>query len=182
MTDANIAEIEKDLKPILTSKMVSIEQEHVGKTYGKLFVMRISGRHPKRKTVMALCRCECGTVKLIAIPDAKRLHTKSCGCISKFAAPKHGEANSTNRNATKEYAAWSLTRLKVFRVMRKDIASYVGYKFTEGELICDRWMDIDKGYLNFLEDMGRSPEKGRLTKHDKSKRYDKENCYWRVTK
>jgi len=145
--------------------------------------MRICGRHRKRNTVMALCQCACGNVKLIAVSDIKRLHTKSCGCISGFLSPKHGEANSVNRNATKEYAAWSLIRMNAFKMIKSiNYVDCFGKDVKLSQIICDRWMEPDKGYLNFLEDMGRKPSKSRLTKRDKSKRYDKENCYWRVTK
>jgi hypothetical protein len=49
----------------------------------------------------------------------------------------------------------------------------------EGKGICDRWLEKKKGYLNFVEDMGRKPELSILKRIDKTKEYCKDNCKWK---
>jgi len=171
MTKDNIASIIKALKPLRPSRLEANKE-----LIGKLTVLDMPGGSRTRKCVMVRCQCDCGNLTIVGLSDLKRLHTKSCGCGLVSRRRVHGEASSVDKKASREYSAWS-------RVMCQVNKSWNNFPTTRHvDYVCLRWVERDKGYLNFLEDMGRKPVKSRLTKHDKSAKYEKGNCYWRVSK
>lgn len=58
-------------------------EDLVGKTYGKLLVLKYSGITPY-KHLQWLCECECGVRKVITGDKLRDGSTKSCGCSSGF--------------------------------------------------------------------------------------------------
>ena len=65
-----------------------------GQTINRLVVIREAGR--KGGHVLWLCRClgkngdDCGKEVIVLANDLRRGHTKSCGCLSRERATKHG--------------------------------------------------------------------------------------------
>lgn len=58
-------------------KRRELDQEEIGKTYGKWTILKpISDRGPRK----FLARCECGTEKIVNINSLKYGNSKSCGC------------------------------------------------------------------------------------------------------
>lgn len=111
----------------------------VGKKFGKLTVI---ARADDRKRPCWLCRCECGTEKVIGGPELRTSHTKSCGCITKT---RGGDSN------TREYKIW---QRMIDRCHRPDNHNYKYY----GELgtyVCARWRN---SFLEFFADMGKAPD------------------------
>lgn len=54
-------------------------EEYIGKRYGKLTVLEIDREDPTTQ-VKFRCRCDCGTVKRIALRDLRNGKATSCGC------------------------------------------------------------------------------------------------------
>lgn len=53
----------------------------IGKRYHRLTVL---GKAPiSKRRIMILCRCECGTEKIIEARQVLRGSTKSCGCLQR---------------------------------------------------------------------------------------------------
>lgn len=120
-----------------------------------------------------LCRCACGTTKLI---DATRLRTAvafSCGCFQserrEATFKKHG--HSTDGRPTPTYVSWANMKDRCLRPGNKNYAAYGG----SGIKVCERWMSFDA----FLEDMGELPKKGMtIERADNAKGYEPGNCTW----
>lgn len=54
------------------------------------------------------------------------------------------------------------------------------YKYYGGKgiKVCDRWLEKDKGFLNFISDMGDRPDKYQLDRIDVYQGYTPSNCRW----
>lgn len=57
----------------------------IGKKFGRWLVISAQPTNRYRKV---LCRCECGTEKILSATDITRLRTKSCGCFAAELASK----------------------------------------------------------------------------------------------
>lgn len=153
-----------ELIPYSGKGLHRLSKKYIGKTYGKITISEIVGI--KSKHIMVKVRCECGKTKIVDINDIKRRHTKSCGCLANGPNPNKRRFRYGDTYALRqpEHKAW---------MHIKYMAQYYEYP------ICDRWTNKNKGYFNFLEDMGRKPNsKCKLTKIIFRKGYSKENCYW----
>ena len=66
-------------------------QSEIGNRYGRLTVLE---RAPNQGTrVQWLCRCDCGTEKVIGGKQLRRATTTSCGCLRKEVTAKQGRKN-----------------------------------------------------------------------------------------
>lgn len=54
----------------------------IGQRFGRLLVLKDVGNN-KQGHSQWLCRCECGTEKIVRGSDLKNKHTTSCGCLRK---------------------------------------------------------------------------------------------------
>jgi hypothetical protein len=131
-----------------------------GSRFGKLTVIEKAPNVGKNRSFV--CKCDCGTVKIVQARYLRNQTTQSCGCLKlrlgleKSSHPlyqiwKRMHATTTNRN-------------------------HSGYQ-NAGELgvrVCEAWSSFDK----FLEDMAPRPKNTMLVRVDKLKDYTPENCRW----
>jgi len=127
--------------------------------------------------LQVLCRCDCSnTIVLYAQNLLAKEHT-SCGCANKRAA--NNNAMKHNKSRTSEYRAWDGIKQRCYNTKHHAYDNYGG----RGIKVCDRWLDKEKGFENFYEDMG-----GKLTpKHlysierkDVDGNYEPSNCIWAI--
>lgn len=124
------------------------------------------------KYFMWLCRCDCGTEKIVYKQNVVRGLSKSCGCYNDEMRGKssitHHEASRYTK--TKEYRIWTGIKVRCYNKNCKAYPLYGG----RGIKVCERWMK----YENFLEDMGRCPDKMSLDRINNDGNYEKSNCRW----
>lgn len=117
-----------------------------------------------------LCRCSCGTLKVLGEAYLRAGVIQSCGCFNRELMQirrfKHGHA----KNKSQTYRSWD-SMIQRCTNPKHDKFGYYGGR---GIIVCERW----KVFLNFLEDMGERPDGLTLERKDNEKGYSSENCYW----
>lgn len=125
-----------------------------------------------------VCRCDCGTEKIISSGNLGKGKSNSCGCLQREGATARLNANRKIKHGMKrrgnpapEYAVWSMMKKRCHDPEDKDYRHYGG----RGIVVCQRWRD---SFENFIADMGRRPPGLTLERKDNSKGYEPSNCKW----
>jgi hypothetical protein len=85
---------------------------------------------------------------------------------------KHGEATG---NGTKEYRAWRRMIFSCYNENAKEYDNYGG----RGIKVCDRWLDTENGFLDFLACVGRAPSaRHSIDRIDVNGNYEPGNVRW----
>lgn len=148
-----------------------------GMKFGRLTVLRQHGRG-KSKSVIWLCKCDCGNEKLVLSSNLKKGHSNSCGCL-RFelqSARKTIHGSAKDDNTTTEYRTWTTMKNRCYNKNNKDYKRYG----ERGIKVCDRWLE---SYINFYEDMGPKPSKlHSIDRIDVNGNYEPANCRWATAK
>ncbi len=139
----------------------------IGQHFGRLTVIKRVNNN-KWGNACWLCMCICGQSIVIRTSYIKNGHTRSCGCLGKSNALKHGHKRKGKQS--KIYISWCHMIQRCTNPNDKRYKDYGGRRIT----ICKRWLK----FKNFLEDMGECPPGLTLERENNEKGYYKENCYW----
>lgn len=123
--------------------------DETGKRYGRLTVLGKSPTQPTNHSYW-VCRCECGTVLIVAGGQLRRGKTRSCGCLNleKLRARKrHGKAVGGHQRI---YRIWNAMRQRCHNPNQPHFERYGG----RGISVCDEWRE---SFDAFYRDMGDPP-------------------------
>jgi hypothetical protein len=142
-------------------------QNITGALYGRWLVLGYEGRVGTNHNW--LCRCDCGTQKVVQGNNLKSGKSTSCGCF-------HAEVTAANNKThglarTPEHRIWCGMKSRCSLPNRLSWKDYGG----RGIKVCKRWQRFE----NFLSDMGPRPSpKHSIERDDVNGDYEPGNCRW----
>ena len=143
-----------------------------GQRSGRLLVLAFRGMRDEKS--WWLCRCDCGTRKVVEGYLLRSKRTKSCGCLQRERAADTGRAsarpNSLRRQYPKEYRAWVSARQRCRDPQHHSYSEYGGRGITFSE----EW----DAFSDFLADVGLAPLRATLDRKDNNEGYRPGNCRW----
>lgn len=139
-----------------------------GTTFERWTVIEYAGKKANGK--QWLCRCSCGTSRVIPAGNLRQGLSKSCGCY------KTDSLRGLPYKFPKEHQVWEAMKARCRNPRNRQYKDYGG----RGVKVCARWLKHSKGFFNFMADMGARPsakhQLDRFPNNDGP--YSPNNCRW----
>lgn len=155
---------------------MGVIRDLAGQRFGRWLVVELAGllkdKQGRERWALWLCRCDCGTQKIVRRADLCNGKSQSCGCLQRELVAQritvHGHASGGKDTAT--YRSWKAMITSCENPKAQYFENYGG----RGITICNDWHSFEK----FLGDMGIRPSGKTLDRIDPNGNYEKTNCRW----
>lgn len=141
-----------------------------GQRFGRLTVLKRAGS--KNRQSAWLCKCDCGTEKVITSSNLKT-NTISCGCYQKEVAK---ESNTIHGKAHTALAyVWNSMKQRCFNPNNKAYKNYGG----RGITVCAEWKTSFQSFCDYVSALPHFGEKGyTLDRINNDGNYEPGNVKW----
>lgn len=139
-----------------------------GQIFGNLTIIKPRAEN-RKYAYYHLCRCVCGTEKMILSSNVELGKTKSCGCAARKATGERARTHGMSK--TSEYQTWNRMWSRCTNPVVDRYPQYGG----RGISVCKDW----ESFENFYRDMGDRPSpRHSIGRKDNDGNYCKDNCRW----
>ena len=152
----------------------------IGEPFGRWKVLSASDSIVDKNGIAnsaSLCRCKCGTERIVKNYTLLSKHNQSCGCVAKEKAFALGKSKATHGHSrvgqmSLTYCSWASMMTRCTNANSTKYSDYGG----RGIQVCEQWHLFE----NFLADMGDRPSKQHSIDRfpDTNGHYEKDNCRW----
>ena len=136
----------------------------VGRKFHRLLVVSFAFASERGRRNY-ICRCDCGTEKIIPGRSMVSGGIMSCGCYRLERTITHGQSN------TSTYRSWQHMLTRCLDSKSDSFQLYGG----RGITVCEQWKN---SFENFLADMGERPQGTSLDRRNSDGNYEPSNCRW----
>lgn len=153
---------------------MSIHKDLTGKRFGRWTVIeRVYGyqNDSMRPRVRYLCKCDCGTEKIVLAESISRGLSKSCGCLTKEVCSKSNRTHGESK--TRLYRVWNAMKNRCYNKNTIHYEDYGG----RGISVCKDWMESYESFRDWAICNGYKDGLS-IDRINNDRNYEPENCRW----